>query len=79
MTNDMPRWEFSAHGLEHLALARAPVPSPGPREVLVEVEAVSLNHSDILIAENGLGAIWAFPFVPGSDMAGRVIAVGARY
>jgi len=45
--------------------------------VLVAVDAVSLNYRDHLIVENGLGSDWVFPIVPGSDIAGRVVQVGA--
>ncbi|HZV63880.1 MAG TPA: alcohol dehydrogenase catalytic domain-containing protein [Telluria sp.] len=52
-------------------------PEPGPGRVLVAVDAVALNYRDHLIVENGLGFDWVFPIVPGSDIAGRVVQVGA--
>jgi hypothetical protein len=39
----MQRWELSAFGRENLPLVSVPRPVPGADEVLVEVEAVSLN------------------------------------
>ena len=51
----MQRWELSAFGRENLSLVSVPRPVPGADEVLVEVEAVSLNFRDSLIMENRLG------------------------
>jgi len=73
----MQRWELSAFGREHLSLVRVARPVPRSHEVLVEVEALSLNFRDHLIIENRLGAGYSAPFVPGSDLAGTVVEVGA--
>jgi NADPH:quinone reductase-like Zn-dependent oxidoreductase len=72
----MQRWELSAFGRENLSLVSVPRPVPGADEVLVEVEAVSLNFRDSLIMENRLGAGYSVPLVPGSDLAGTVFEVG---
>ena len=50
-------------------------PEVGAKEVLVAVEAASLNHLDIWL-RRGLPGV-SFPIVPGADAAGRVHAVGA--
>jgi NADPH:quinone reductase-like Zn-dependent oxidoreductase len=50
-------------------------PEPGPEEVLVEVEAVGVNPVDTYFRE-GTYAVPELPFVPGSDLAGVVAAVG---
>ena len=71
----MQRWELSAFGRENLSLVSVPRPVPGADEVLVEVEAVSLNFRDSLM-ENRLGAGYSVPLVPGSDLAGTVVEVG---
>ena len=52
------------------------MPTPAGREILVRVEAVSLNYRDQLVIDNQYGMGAAPPFTPGSDMAGRVVAVG---
>jgi NADPH:quinone reductase-like Zn-dependent oxidoreductase len=76
--NMMQRWELSAFGLEHLSLTSVPRPVPGPNEVLVEVEAVSLNYRDLLIIKNRMGTGYGVPLVPCSDLSGTVIESGAN-
>ncbi len=76
MKTSMNRWEIPSPGLNQLALREVPMPAPQRGEILVKVEAVSLNFRDAVIAEGGMGASLAFPFSPTSDMAGEVIALG---
>jgi NADPH:quinone reductase-like Zn-dependent oxidoreductase len=47
----MQRWELPAFGRDNLVLTSALRPKPDPKEVLVKVEAVSLNYRDLLILE----------------------------
>ncbi len=77
MTDRMHRWEMDGIGRERLALRDVPIPVPQAGEVLVRVSAVSLNYRDKLVIENGMGLPLAFPFTPGSDLAGRVEAIGS--
>ncbi len=72
----LQRWTLPAFGLQHLRQESAPLPQPGPGEVLVRVEAASLNFRDLLIAEDRYGHPIELPLVPASDLAGRVQAVG---
>jgi NADPH:quinone reductase-like Zn-dependent oxidoreductase len=72
----MRRWEIDAVGRDRLALQERPVPLPGPYEVLVKVAAVALNYRDKMVVETGRGLPLAFPFTPGSDLAGTVVALG---
>ncbi|TAJ36677.1 MAG: NAD(P)-dependent alcohol dehydrogenase [Brevundimonas sp.] len=76
MTNMMRRWEMDALGRDRLELKQAPIPSPGPGEVLVKVAAVALNYRDKMVIESGRGLPLTFPFTPGSDLAGTVVALG---
>lgn len=76
MTQMMKCWTQARLGRENLNLADVPVPTPGPREVLVKVAAVSLNYRDRLVLETGMGIDVAYPFVPCSDLAGAVVATG---
>src|SRR5690349_24588243 len=63
-------------GIEGLRLGEAPVPVPGPGEVLVAVRAVSLSFRELLV----LRGTYVLPvkpdLVPVSDGAGEVVAVG---
>jgi NADPH:quinone reductase-like Zn-dependent oxidoreductase len=68
---------FSEHGgPEVLRLETLPTPEPGPGEVRIRVGASSLNHLDLWV-RRGLPIRIPMPHIGGSDMAGRVEAVGA--
>ena len=57
--------------------AERPVPEPGPGEVLLRMEAASLNYRDYVMANGGYGRRGGkLPLVPCSDGAGRVVAAG---
>ncbi|OCP02375.1 MULTISPECIES: NAD(P)-dependent alcohol dehydrogenase [unclassified Ensifer] len=77
MARLMKAWTIDTLGAENLKITERPVPEAGPGEVLVRTTAVSLNFRDKLVLENGMGMPLSFPFVPGSDMAGVVEAVGS--
>jgi len=64
-------------GVEALQWKDLPTPEPGAGEVLVEVKAASLNFPDLLIVQNKYQHKPPLPFVPGSEFAGTVAAVGA--
>lgn len=53
-----------------------PVPTPGPGEVLIKVEASSINFPDILLCQGKYQLKLTPPFTPGMDMAGTVEALG---
>lgn len=72
----MRRWVIDSLGRAGLRLDEVPVPRPGPNDILVRVMAVSLNARDLMMLDNGMGLTLTFPFVPASDMAGVVEAVG---
>jgi NADPH:quinone reductase-like Zn-dependent oxidoreductase len=72
----MRRWEMDTIGRENLALREVPIPTPGPAEILVKVGAVALNYRDKMVAETGRGLPLRFPFTPGSDLSGQVVALG---
>jgi NADPH:quinone reductase-like Zn-dependent oxidoreductase len=72
----MRRWEIDAIGRDRLTLREVPLPVPGERQVLVKVAAVALNYRDKMVVETGRGLPLGFPFTPGSDLAGEVIAAG---
>lgn len=76
MTDLMQRWTMSALGRENLTLVQEPIPQPGPGEVRVRVNAVSLNYRDKMVIEGSMPIGLAFPFTPASDMAGVVESIG---
>jgi NADPH2:quinone reductase len=63
-------------GVEALVWRELPDPLPGPGEVLIEIRAASLNFPDLLIVQNKYQVKPPLPFVPGSEYAGVVKAVG---
>ena len=64
-------------GVDALAWKELPTPVPGDGEVLVEIKAASLNFPDLLIVQNKYQMKPPLPFVPGSEYAGVVQAVGS--
>ena len=63
-------------GVDALNWKELPTPQPGAGEVLIEIQAASLNFPDLLIVQNKYQHKPALPFVPGSEYAGVVRAVG---
>jgi NADPH:quinone reductase len=63
-----------AHGLESIEV---PTPTPGPGQILIRVEAASVNFSDI---KRRRGDVYpfptTFPYIPGGEVAGTVAALG---
>lgn len=63
-------------GVDALKWTELPTPQPGPGEVRVAIRAASLNFPDLLIVQNKYQMKPPLPFVPGSEYAGVVDAVG---
>ena len=63
-------------GVDALTWTEMPTPTPGAGEVLIEIKAASLNFPDLLIVQNKYQMKPPLPFVPGSEYAGVVQAVG---
>ena len=63
-------------GVDALQWQEVPNPQPQAGEVLLAVKAASLNFPDLLIVQNKYQFKPALPFVPGSEFAGVVEAVG---
>lgn len=63
-------------GVDALTWQTLPMPEPGPGQVLVAIEAASLNFPDVLIVQNKYQIKPPLPFVPGAEFAGTVTAVG---
>ena len=65
------------HGsIENLKLEDFPQPRPGRGEVLIDVQAASVNFPDLLVVGGTYQKLPARPFVPGKDLAGTVAALG---
>ncbi|RMX08055.1 NADPH:quinone oxidoreductase family protein [Corticibacter populi] len=63
-------------GVDNLRWTELPTPTPGKGEVLVRIHAASLNFPDLLIVQNKYQMKPELPFVPGSEYAGVIEAVG---
>jgi NADPH2:quinone reductase len=82
MTHQKPSMENTMHawlcenptGVDALTWQELPTPTPKAGEVLIEIKAASLNFPDLLIVQNKYQM--KPPFVPGSEYAGVVQAVG---
>ncbi len=64
-------------GVDSLHWRELPTPEPEVGEVRIAIEAASLNFPDLLIVQGKYQAKPPLPFVPGSEFAGRIEAVGA--
>lgn len=62
-------------GLDGIRVAQLPIPTPGPGEVLVELEYAGLNRHELFTALRRDAT--PTPQILGADGAGRVAAVGA--
>jgi NADPH:quinone reductase len=62
-------------GPEVLRMEELPVPSPGPGEILLKVEAIGVNPVETY-QRSGSNPALALPWTPGSDTAGIVDDVG---
>lgn len=62
--------------VEGLTLEERPSSPPAAREVLITVEAASINHADVLMVQGRYQIRPRLPFIPGAELAGVVKAVG---
>ena len=66
----------SGFGINQLQVIEQPDPTPARDEVLVKIEAVSLNSVDLLVVKGLLNPNLPLPYIPGCDGAGTVEQVG---
>lgn len=82
MANDTTdAWMIDDYGqAEDLKLGTRRMPDLGDGDVLVTVEAASLNPLDLKLIGGSMRDFMPvqFPFTPGSDVCGRILAVGAN-
>ena len=75
----MRAWlSHAAGGPESLRLESVPDPVAAPGTLLIRVAAVSLNFPDTLIIQDKYQYCPPRPFIPGTDIAGTIIGVGAH-
>ena len=69
--------QTSLNGPQDLRLITdAPVPTPGPGEVLIRVTAAGVNFLDISMARGTLPGGPRPPYLAGFEAAGEIVAVG---
>lgn len=65
-------------GPEVLELRDLPDPVPDPNQLIIEVKGASVNFADVKARKGGYHLGKTPPFVPGIDVTGMVVAVGAE-
>ena len=63
-------------GIDSLTATELPEPRPGPGQVLLRMRAASLNYRDLMVVKGVYNPKLRLPFLPFSDGAGEVVAVG---
>ena len=61
---------------DDLALQESDAPTPGKGEILVDVKAAGINFPDVLTVQGKYQFKPPLPFIPGTEVAGIVTAVG---
>jgi NADPH2:quinone reductase len=76
----MRAWQVERLGepSEVLSLNEISVPTIGPDEVLVKARAIAINFPDVLLARGEYQVKPELPFVPGLELCGEVVEVGAN-
>ncbi|MBC8106803.1 MAG: NADPH:quinone reductase [Anaerolineae bacterium] len=63
-------------GPEVLKLDELPDPKPGPGQILMRVNAAGVNPVDTYIRSGKYAALPKLPYIPGTDAAGTIAALG---
>jgi NADPH:quinone reductase-like Zn-dependent oxidoreductase len=71
----MKAWHVTEPG--QITLSDVPDPTPGPNEIVVRTQAVSLNFRDSAVIRGTYHDPVKLPLVPGSDLAGEVVSSGS--
>lgn len=59
-----------------LQIENLPIPSPGPGEVLIKVQACGVCHSDLHAVDGDWVPLPNLPLIPGHEVVGHVTALG---
>jgi NADPH:quinone reductase-like Zn-dependent oxidoreductase len=73
----MQAWTIDSFGIENLKLIERPNPQPGPGQVVLAIQAVSLNYRDLLMTKGLYNPRLPLPRIPCSDGAGEILAIGS--
>ncbi|MDR5666800.1 alcohol dehydrogenase AdhP [Burkholderia cenocepacia] len=76
MTQTMKAAVVHAFG-EPLRIEEVPIPAPGPGQILVNIKASGVCHTDLHAADGDWPVKPSLPFIPGHEGVGIVAAVGA--
>lgn len=71
----MKAWQFEGAG-KPIALNEVLEPEPGPGEVVIDVQAAGLCHSDLMYMEVGEATMPFLPMTQGHENAGVISALG---
>ena len=63
-------------GPEVLRYEDYPVPTPGPGQAVIDVQAIGVNFTDVVTRRGGANPPPRLPMTPGMEAAGVVSAVG---
>ncbi len=63
---------------DQLALVDLSAPVPGPRDVLIQIQAAGVSFATSLVVQGKYQRKPPLPFTPGTEVAGIVIATGAQ-
>ena len=74
----MKAFELTEFGIDRLQQVTMDDPAPGPGQVLVKLNAASINYRDFMICAGQFAPPEDLPIVPLSDGAGEIVAVGER-
>lgn len=72
----MRAWELAGFGLHNLQEVEIELPTLGPHDVMVQLQAASINPRDCQIISGHFTPNVNFPLVPLSDGAGTVVEIG---
>lgn len=74
----MKAYELQQLGIDGLTLVNKPEPTPGARQIVMKVQALSLNFRDLMVTKGTYNPRLKLPMTPFSDAAGEVVAVGGE-
>jgi len=82
MGTESRQYQTSLDGISNLRLETVTIPSPEKRQILVQINAVSLNYKDAEVIEGLFGhhksSVAPRNLVPCADSAGTVVAKGSE-